>query len=588
MPIPRFRTVRPGDILSAADENRQREELTRLGSITGSGWVEIDESGAGLSIRLDVPRNIFIELTAESAGAYAWKEKVRASAGTWVDRTGGLTGTTTSTPARDVNGTTDIPAGRIVRAWPAHPYGNSDEFLFDYGEQAPAELVVTGTDSFGDPAELDPCTELNFSQFFGGLTLDGTTVSILPASRTQEGCVTDGPVHQQFGGIKDFYDRVEISNRVRFKAAPGEIEDDYGDYVDLRHGGGLTDDDPDGANEHYPIPDYGEGLRTYFECAVSNFLIGFDYPLWRVYWKNLPVYSGVGLTLGVVFELDPSGAFSDTYFNGVYHFSHARFRVSNKDGITGTYINPTHISVQGGIVVGLGGTRVGPPPDDDPSGSGPDDVIDSIGLGSDQANSNTLTLADITVEADTVLIVVVGQVSEEGAAATTVTFDGEPLSVAVSINSPEFSGLYGTTSIWKLHVAAETTGDIVITDSGDIDLTIAQAIQVEGLVNDGTSLATGAEFGAGDAPTVPLSGSVSGTGAYVQSAFLMFQTGGAVASWTWGGHTSGGQDETATIGSDGVAQTEGYKIPTDTGTHAATLTLSPNPTAWAAVIMAII
>jgi hypothetical protein len=141
-----YRVPQPGDRQISAEFLRAVvRELTRQAHVS-SEFGDVEQAPGGLLLRaLPGVELVWARLTAEASGAYAWKELSRTGLNAWADKTGGRSGTTTSSAARDVNGTTGLPVGattgavvRLVKGWGEASTASAvagtvnQEWLFDH------------------------------------------------------------------------------------------------------------------------------------------------------------------------------------------------------------------------------------------------------------------------------------------------------------------------------------------------------------------------------------------------------------------------------------------------------------------------
>jgi hypothetical protein len=114
--------VRPGDVLRADDINRLYDEVRRLQLSVGSGGgLTMSQTPTGTALGFAGARSLWVKVTGNAAGAYAWVEQVPTGPGTWTDGPAG--GTTTTDALREVNGNATIATNTIVRAWRAPSSG---------------------------------------------------------------------------------------------------------------------------------------------------------------------------------------------------------------------------------------------------------------------------------------------------------------------------------------------------------------------------------------------------------------------------------------------------------------------------------
>ncbi len=176
-----------------------------------------------------------------------------------------------------------------------------------------------------------------------------------------------------------------------------------------------------------------------------------------------------------------------------------------------------------------------------------------------------LTIPGKTVSSGALLVVGTAHVGT--GTVTGVTFAGISLAASAFGNS-------ATVQTWHLGMLADTTGDIVISGTGDIIFGIA--IEVIGLALNVPD--TGADdTGAASSPDT---GATSATGVadeYAQAFFLLHVPGG---TWTWeNDFTDGAQDETH----GAYVFTEGFDILSATGAVEAILS-GITPTDWKGMV----
>lgn len=107
---------RPGDEIEARHLALLYDALRRVAlSVAGNSGLSLDSGDHGTIIGFTGDDGFYIELTANSGGAYAWTEQLADGAGTWV--AGYRSGTTSTDPAYEMNGNTSIPSlPQIVHA----------------------------------------------------------------------------------------------------------------------------------------------------------------------------------------------------------------------------------------------------------------------------------------------------------------------------------------------------------------------------------------------------------------------------------------------------------------------------------------
>lgn len=117
MSAKRYPRPQPGDELTTLHFKAIYDALERLELRVANGsGLTLSAGPGGTVIGLAERKGFWIKLTSNSSNAYAWTEQLPQSGGTWVD--GYQSGTTSSDPAREVNGLTTPPTlPKIVRAW---------------------------------------------------------------------------------------------------------------------------------------------------------------------------------------------------------------------------------------------------------------------------------------------------------------------------------------------------------------------------------------------------------------------------------------------------------------------------------------
>lgn len=141
----------PGKMLRAADWNQVVGEVERLGQITALPPLEVKSNNSGVQLRWQDNLGLWAKLTSQdgTTGACAWTEQVCKADGKFEDKTNARVGTTTASPAFEVNGArVTIPSYAWIRpAW-EHPPGDGDpdgitglEYDFEVGGQITTVLA---------------------------------------------------------------------------------------------------------------------------------------------------------------------------------------------------------------------------------------------------------------------------------------------------------------------------------------------------------------------------------------------------------------------------------------------------------------
>jgi hypothetical protein len=107
--------VNPGDTITTDHINSPNKVLEqtqiKIGADSGFGYSESDH-GINLWVT-DQDISLWAEITGQSGSAYSWLEQEPAASGGWSN--GNFSGTTSSNQAYEVNGSTTVPTGKIVR-----------------------------------------------------------------------------------------------------------------------------------------------------------------------------------------------------------------------------------------------------------------------------------------------------------------------------------------------------------------------------------------------------------------------------------------------------------------------------------------
>ncbi len=124
MNITRLPRAVPGGIIAAPDFNQVAEAVERLGINFGPGFAySIGPAGTTAAVRPDRVE-FWAKITGHAApgtngsasggsGPYAWTEQVAQKDGSWLD--GFNKGTVAVHPGYEVNGSTVVPTGSIVK-----------------------------------------------------------------------------------------------------------------------------------------------------------------------------------------------------------------------------------------------------------------------------------------------------------------------------------------------------------------------------------------------------------------------------------------------------------------------------------------
>lgn len=121
--------VKPGDLITAEHINRLFSEAERLANIQVAYPLESHSNDGNTTIRVVSQSEAWIKITSAATGtAYAWTEQIEQSGGTWTN--GPRSGTTSSDPAYEANGSTSVTLNRIVRARKRSVGG----WVFEFGE----------------------------------------------------------------------------------------------------------------------------------------------------------------------------------------------------------------------------------------------------------------------------------------------------------------------------------------------------------------------------------------------------------------------------------------------------------------------
>lgn len=144
---------RPGRPLTRRRINQLVEHANALGSITGGPGIEVTRTSRGVSIALGNPAAVIPQagtfaarITGSSNGAHAWEE-VMPSAGSYIGKTGGRSGSTSADPAYEANGRANVPANTIVTMIAATGNDGSTQYTFDLGSGdagTPASMAYSG------------------------------------------------------------------------------------------------------------------------------------------------------------------------------------------------------------------------------------------------------------------------------------------------------------------------------------------------------------------------------------------------------------------------------------------------------------
>lgn len=209
------------------------------------------------------------------------------------------------------------------------------------------------------------------------------------------------------------------------------------------------------------------------------------------------------------------------------------------------------------------------------SGCSPAIVRTSKGKTFTGALVNTLSLTNITIVNNDLLVVVVGTGAGDYLNSVTVTWGGQQLTEAIFADTPVASSS-GSIHIFYV-VAIGGTHDVVVTiNGGGTTLIGIEAIQIAGV----NSLdITCSHTGLASKPDTGSCGPTNHACEYVQAAFMMID---GTNTWTWDSpFTTGGQDNLITTAHK---QSEGYDVLSAIGSVDAAITISPNAISWAGVI----
>ncbi len=142
----------------------------------GFGLIGSYSPGTGFTLAVDqskmptVRRNSFLaKITSNSSTAHAWTEVVSTGAGTWADKTGGRSGTTSVNPAYEINGRKGLPANWRVIMWEVVDTAGTTRYEFDFAVHIFPVRVEKITGSAG--TKTTPCAFL-----YDFWTLDGVQI----------------------------------------------------------------------------------------------------------------------------------------------------------------------------------------------------------------------------------------------------------------------------------------------------------------------------------------------------------------------------------------------------------------------------
>lgn len=121
--------VKAGDLIYAEDYQRLAAAAEKVANLRVAAPLELIDIPGAYMLRLSRTPETWIKITGAPSGtAYAWTEQVPQSGGTWAD--GPRSGTTSVDPAYEANGSTAVPANRIVRA----RRNDGGAWIFEFGE----------------------------------------------------------------------------------------------------------------------------------------------------------------------------------------------------------------------------------------------------------------------------------------------------------------------------------------------------------------------------------------------------------------------------------------------------------------------
>lgn len=110
----RRRPYMAGDQFSASWQNALMAEVRRSRIIQGKG-IRVTQKPNGQLVEAEVPQEVYFKITS-GTNPYAGTEQIAGASGTWSNRTGGLTPTTSVDPLYEATGNAAVPANRIVLA----------------------------------------------------------------------------------------------------------------------------------------------------------------------------------------------------------------------------------------------------------------------------------------------------------------------------------------------------------------------------------------------------------------------------------------------------------------------------------------
>lgn len=121
--------VKPGDLILAEHYQQLAAATEKVANLRVEAPLELFDVPGGYLVRLAKTPDTWIKITGSPSGtAYAWTEQVPQSGGTWTN--GPRSGTTSVDPAYEANGSTSVPANRIVRA----RRNDGGAWIFEFGE----------------------------------------------------------------------------------------------------------------------------------------------------------------------------------------------------------------------------------------------------------------------------------------------------------------------------------------------------------------------------------------------------------------------------------------------------------------------
>jgi hypothetical protein len=185
----------------------------------GFGLQGAYSPGLGFTLALDptlipqVRRNSFVaKITGNSGAAHAWTEQATTGAGTWADKSGGRTGTTSARSGYQINGRRGYPSGWLVIMWEVIDTSNVTRYEFEC-EITFIPCTVEWTGGSDGDASTVAAWEYTFKDLAGN-TLGEDALQVKPqskGSRTYQAGSSGYGVAFYHGGWK-LWDAGEVEN----------------------------------------------------------------------------------------------------------------------------------------------------------------------------------------------------------------------------------------------------------------------------------------------------------------------------------------------------------------------------------------